>query len=76
MAMQLIAFVTFWAAFLFAVGVGVAICAVIAIAPVARGSAKRFAAGLIGSAPGVAVFQLVGIPIVAVSDYCHGLQQP
>lgn len=66
MAMQLIAFVTCWAAYLIAVAVGLMVCTVIAIAPSERPSAKRFASGLIGSVPGVAIFQLAALPVVAV----------
>jgi hypothetical protein len=64
--MQLIAFIACWMAYLLAVGVGLILCAVTAISPAARTSAKRFAAGLVGSVPGVAVLQLVGLPVVAV----------
>jgi hypothetical protein len=64
--MQLIAFVTCWAAYLIAVGVGLMVCTAMAIAPAVRTSAKRFASGLIGSVPGVAIFQLAALPVVAV----------
>src|SRR5579863_6766096 len=66
MAMQLIAFIACWLTYLLAVGVGLILCAVTAILPAARTSARRFAAGLVGSVPGVAVLQLVGLPVVAV----------
>lgn len=63
--MQLIAFLSCWALYLAAIIIGVLICALIGIAPSQRTTAKRFAAGLIGSVPGVAVCQFVALPVVA-----------
>jgi hypothetical protein len=44
--------------------VALALAAALAVVPAARGMAKRFAGGVIGSYPGVFLFQVLSLPVL------------
>jgi len=50
-----------------AAGVGLAVCAALAVVPSLRTSVRRIAGGIMGSLPGVFLFQMLSIPLLGIA---------
>jgi hypothetical protein len=65
--MQLFAYLAALLTYVCIAGLGLVFCLALALSPSHRQSAKQIAGGVIGSFPGVFLFQAVSAPLVAVA---------